>query len=206
MPVPSFTEEDFKVFHVDGLDPRMEEIRKRIRPKFEQIGEQITPYLELLLGEPIYMHIAKHARRTVNPPEETWVAWSNNKRGYKAHPHFQFGICDTSLFIWFALIYENRRKPDFARNLRQQLEEIWPRIPDHFYISEDHTVPTATPKQEWDIERGLNRLEKVKKAEFLCGMRIPRREAIQLSGEELVKQIESTFQSLQPLYRLAVSS
>lgn len=206
MPIPFFTEQDFAVFHVDGLEARMEEIRRQIRPKFELIGTHISPFLDLLLKEPMAMHIAKHARRTVNPPEETWVAWSNNKRGYKAHPHFQLGIRDTHLFIWFALIYENRRKPDFARNLRQQLGEIWPHIPDHFHISEDHTVPVATPKKDWNAEKGLERLEKVKKAEFLCGTLIPRREAIQLSDEELVKRMESTFQTLLPLYRLAVSS
>lgn len=206
MPIAPFTEQDFAVFHIDGLEARMEEIRKQIRPKFEQMGAQISPFLDLLLEEPMFMHIAKHARRTVNPPEETWVAWSSNKRGYKAHPHFQLGIRDTHLFIWFALIYENKRKPAFARNLRQQLGEIWPAIPDQFYISEDHTVPTATLKKEWDTDKGLERLEKVKKAEFLCGMLVSRQEAIQLSGEELVKRTESTFQTLRPLYRLAVSS
>ncbi len=205
MLIPSFTNQDFDVFRIDGLEARMEEIRKQIRPKFELIGAQITPFLDLLLKEPVAMHIAKHARRTVNPPEETWVAWSTNKRGYKAHPHLQLGIRDTHLFIWFALIYENREKPAFARKLRQQLGEIWPAIPDHFHISEDHTVPTATLKKEWDVKKGLDRLEKVKKSEFLCGMLIPRHEAVQLSGKELVKRMEFSFQTLFPLYRLAVS-
>lgn len=51
----------------------------------------------------------------------------------------------------------------------------------------------------------LNRLEKVKQAEFLCGMLIPRQSATQMNGEELVKQIETTFERLQPLYKLALS-
>lgn len=206
MAIPSFTEEDFAVFQVNGLEERMGELKKRIRPKFESIGEQITPFLEQMIGEPFYLHIAKHARRTVNPPDETWMAWAANKRGYKAHPHFQLGIRDTHLFIWFALIYECGRKPSFARNLRMQLDEIWPAIPDHFHISEDHTVPKTTPKKDWDVEKGLDRLEKVKKAEFLCGILIPRDEAVSLKGKDIIQRSESVFQTLYPLYRLAVSS
>lgn len=206
MAIPSFTEEDFSVFHVDGLEARMEELKTRIRPKFEKIGEQITPFLDQMIGEPFYLHIAKHARRTVNPPDETWMAWAANKRGYKAHPHFQLGIRDTHLFIWFALIYECDRKPGFARNLREKIDEIWPEIPDHFHISDDHTTPETTLKKEWDVEKKLDRLEKVKKAEFLCGTLIPREEAVLLKGEEIIERAESAFQTLYPLYRLAVSS
>lgn len=206
MAIPSFTEEDFAVFHIDGLEARMEELKKRIRPKFERIGEQISPFLDQMIGEPVYLHIAKHARRTVNPPDETWMAWAANKRGYKAHPHFQLGIRDTHLFIWFALIYECDRKPEFARNLREQLDEIWPSIPDHFHISDDHTTPETTPKKEWDVKKKLDRLENVKKAEFLCGTLIPREEAVSLKGEEIIERAESAFQTLYPLYQLAVSS
>ena len=38
------------------------------------------------------MHVAKHARRSVNPPIDTWVAFAPNKRGYKMLPHFQIGL------------------------------------------------------------------------------------------------------------------
>ncbi|SEN07690.1 Protein of unknown function [Lihuaxuella thermophila] len=107
---PNFIENDFEVFNIDGLEPRMYALKRQIRPKFEMIGEQIAPYLSMLVGEPVAVHIAKHARRTVNPPEETWVAWSTSRRGYKSLPHFQFGIRDLHLFIWFALIYECDKK------------------------------------------------------------------------------------------------
>lgn len=208
MPAPFFIEEDFKVFNIDGLEPRMEAIKRQIRPRFEMIGEQISPFLTVLLQEPVTVHIAKHARRTVNPPEETWVAWSTNKRGYKAHPHFQLGIRDLHLYIWFALIYECDHKAQFARNMREQLDEIWPVIPDSYYISHDHTKPDVTLKKEMEpehIHKMLDRLEKVKQAEFLCGMLIPRQEAIRQSGEELIKQIEKTFETLYPLYKLALT-
>lgn len=206
MTFPVLIPEDFEVFHIDGLDNRMESLKRQIRPKFEIIGQQVSPFLTMLIQEPISVHIAKHARRTVNPPEETWLAWSTNRRGYKAHPHFQFGLRDTYAFIWFALIYECPHKGTFARNLKSQLEEVWHKIPDSFYLSQDHTKDEVTQKKDLtdeQIYKILDRLEKVKKAEFLCGQVISRQEAIQLSGEQLLQKIENTFQTVYPLYQLS---
>lgn len=206
--IPPFIEKDFTVFNIDGLEPRMEAIRHNIQPKFGVIGDKIAPFLTMLVGEPVYVHIAKHARRTVNPPEETWVAWSTSNRGYKALPHFQLGIRDTHLFMWFALIYECDRKAAFARNFKEQFAEIWATIPDSFYFSKDHTVPDVVQKQELtqeDAIKMLDRLEKVKKAEFLCGTVLPREQAVQKTGEEMVKIVESTFETLQSLYKLSLA-
>ncbi|MFC7442288.1 YktB family protein [Laceyella putida] len=204
---PGFIDQDFQVFHIDGLEPRMYAIKRNIQPKFEIIGQHISSFLTMKLGEPVTVHIAKHARRTVNPPEETWVAWSTSKRGYKGLPHFQFGIRDTHLFIWFALIYECERKQPFARNLREQFDEMWPTIPDSYYFSQDHTMPDVTRKADLTEEQAhklLDRLEKVKKAEFLCGSVIPRKEACRLSGDDLISKIESTCETLYPLYQLSL--
>lgn len=204
---PRFIEQDFEVFHIDGLEPRMYAIKREIQPKFQIIGERIGSFLTMKLGEPVTTHIAKHARRTMHPPEETWVAWSTSKRGYKALPHFQFGIRDTNLFIWFALIYECERKQPFARHFRKQFNERWAAIPDSYYFSQDHTKPDVTRKADMTEEQAhtlLDRLEKVKKAEFLCGMVIPRQEAIRLSGDELIEQVETTYETVYPLYQLSL--
>ena len=39
-----------------------------------------------------YPHVAKHARRSVNPPKDTWVAFATSKRGYKMLPHFKWYV------------------------------------------------------------------------------------------------------------------
>jgi uncharacterized protein YktB (UPF0637 family) len=197
----------FEVFTLQGLEPRMEKIRTKIRPTFESIEREIEPFLTMTLGQQVTTHIAKHARRTVNPPEETWIAWSTNKRGYKAHPHFQLGLRETHVFVWFALIYECEKKPLFAKNLKQQLDSIWPHIPSSYFISQDHTKPEATRISELNqnqiVER-LTRLENVKKSEFLCGTIIPRQEALLLTKENWIQHIENTYQTLYPLYELAI--
>lgn len=79
-----FKQTDFDTFHIDGLEARMEAIQTRIQPKFRELGEILKDNLSMKLGNEMYLHIAKHARRTVNPPKDTWLAISDNKRGYKS--------------------------------------------------------------------------------------------------------------------------
>ncbi|WP_435873901.1 YktB family protein [Polycladomyces subterraneus] len=201
-----FTDKDFDVFAIPGLEPRMEALRAQIRPKLEAIAEAAIPLLEQTIGEPFYVHVAKHARRTVNPPDETWVAWSTNKRGYKAYPHFQVGLRQSHAFIMLAMIEECKSKSAFARGLLKQLDEVWPTVPDGFVISEDHTQPETKAKNELGLDgirRVLERLEKVKKAEFLCGVLLNRRDPVVQDGQAFLRSVQTTFERLLPLYRLA---
>ena len=92
MPFPGFTPADFKVFEIDGFKPRMEAIRTRIRPKLEAIGKDLLPDVGRIAGNQAFAHVARHARRTVNAPDDTWVAFALDKRGYKKHCHFKVAI------------------------------------------------------------------------------------------------------------------
>ena len=202
----SFTATDFHIFLIDGLENRMNAMKAEIRPKFEELGTYVAPFLTAMVGEPVTTHIAKHARRTVNAPDETWVAWSTNRRGYKAYPHFQVGLNKDYLFICFALIYECPKKPLFARHMKEKFEQIWPYIPANYYVSEDHTKPHFTLKATLDkntIQPLLERLIKVKKTEFLCGLHIPKEDKSLLLHNSLLNHITQTFENLYPLYLLA---
>ncbi|MFC7681633.1 YktB family protein [Paenibacillus sp. GCM10028914] len=206
MSFTGFTADDFDVFTVPGLEGRMEVLIERVRPKLETLGAEIAPYISALCGEEMFVHVAKHARRTVNPPIDTWVAWAANKRGYKALPHFEVGMFESHLFIIFAIIYESPNKTTFARNLEKEISEIQLSLPKAYYWSTDHMSPGGTPHEDMDQERFdilINKLKQVKKAEVMCGLRIPREEAAKLSGDELVEKIQETFETLLPLYRMA---
>ncbi|MCS1350573.1 YktB family protein [Mechercharimyces sp. CAU 1602] len=201
-----FNQNDFAVFAIPGLNARMEALKAEIRPKLEAIGEVITPYLSASLGAEFTPHVAKHARRSVNPPDETWVAWSTNKRGYKSLPHFQVGLRENELFILFALIYEYPYKANFAQSLQKE-DSLWQSLPNHFVVSNDHTKPDTTPLEELDftaMEQRLERLTRIKKEEFLCGVVIPATDTRIQDEEQLLSLIESTFAALSPLYELAL--
>lgn len=201
-----FTDQDFAVFDVPGLEPRMEALKSQLRPKLETLGQQLAPYLSGLVGDEMFPHVAKHARRTVNPPDDTWVAWAADKRGYKKHPHFQIGMWKTHVFVWFAVIYECVSKDTLGKNLEEQLQEIKGAIPPHFVWSEDHMQPGATPHSEMndqDFARIVHRLQHVKKAELLCGIHLDRNDPVLRDGEAFINTVEETFKKLLPLYRLS---
>lgn len=200
-----FSPEDFNVFAIEGLEARMEAIKSRIRPKFEYLGNHFSAYLSVKTGDEMVHHIAKHARRTVNPPDDTWVAWAADKRGYKKHPHFQIGLWGTHLFVWFAVIYEAPFKEAIGKAFEESIDVIWKEVPPHFRWSPDHTLPESTPQAELGRDgllRMFRRLQQVKKAEILCGITIDRHDPILSQGDKLLSVCEQTFDVLARLYRL----
>lgn len=200
-----FTEQDFNVFSIDGLDERMESLKENIRPKLQQLGEEFSQQLSILTGEEIFPHVAKHARRTINPPKDTWVAFAANKRGYKMMPHFQIGLWGTHLFIWYAVIYEAPDKITIGKKFEDHVSFIKEHVPNHFVWSIDHMKPDVIAHSSLtteDLTSMFVRLQKVKKAELLCGVQIPREKAVTMSEKDLRETIQHTFETLIPLYKL----
>lgn len=200
-----FTEDDFNVFNIEGFQERMDALINTIRPKLNVLGDYFAQQLSIMTGEEIFPHVAKHARRTVNPPKDTWVAFGSNKRGYKMIPHFQIGLWKTHLFVWFAIIYEAPNKSEFGKKLEEKAAQLIEIIPQHFVWSMDHMKPDAIPHQglkEEDLVSMFQRLQTVKKSEILCGIHIPRDKAVKLNGDELLDTIQTTFEALVPIYKL----
>ncbi len=201
-----FADRDFEVFEIEGLEARMDALIGRVRPKLHMIGDRISQSLGELCGEEMFTHVAKHARRTVNPPNDTWVAFANNKRGYKAHPHFQIGLWSTHVFIQFAIIYECPNKNVFAERALTELDSVHSTVPGHFVWSKDHMVPEGLTHSELSNEQLadlLLRLKTVKAAELTCGIHIRRGDPILADGAAIIRKAEETFTTLLPLYRMA---
>lgn len=204
MTFTGFTDQDFDALTVPGLEPRMEAIITNIRPKLEALGGNISPFLSALCGEEMHPHVARHARRKVNPPKDTWIAWATSKRGYKALPHFEVGMFSTHLFIIFAVIYESPNKAAFSRHLEKHTRQIMKDVPGSFYWSMDHMAPEGELHQDLNsaaLKEMANKLKTVKKAEIMCGLRIDRDDPLLADGERLIRVIENTFSSLLPLYK-----
>ncbi|MFM1654750.1 YktB family protein [Brevibacillus sp. B_LB10_24] len=200
-----FAQEDFDVFSVEGLDARMDQIKSLIRPKLEYLGQHFAPALSLQTGQEMFYHVAKHARRTVNPPADTWVAWAADKRGYKKHPHFQLGMWGTHLFAWFALIYESPFKQEIGQAMEERIDEIMEIVPAEFRWSPDHTQPESTPQSQLGkagVLQLIDRLQRVKKAEILCGITIDRHDPILGDAEKLLGRLEQTYSILTRVYHL----
>lgn len=201
-----FVQEDFETFAIEGLEARMEAIQQRIQPKFKAIGEELCEEVSILTGNEMYLHIAKHARRTVNPPKDTWMAIAHDKRGYKKHPHFQLGLFDDHVFVWLAFIYELPNKREIAQQFLDHVEKVKKTVPRDFVVSSDHMQKGAVSAGDLTAEewaQTLTRFRDVKKAEFLVGRHISANDPILQEGERLVALVKDTYATLMPLYRMA---
>lgn len=202
MSFQGFTSEDFNTFNIEGLEERMAAIQDRIQPKFQEVGSLLTDYLAAEIQNEMFLHIAKHARRTVNPPHDTWLAIADNKRGYKKHPHFQIGLFDDHLFIWLALIYELDHKQQIAQAFTDHYEEL-KALPNDFVVSLDHMKKHSIPLQALEI-KDVHRFRDVKKAEFLIGRHLSPTDSRVTNGEAFINTAKDTFKSLLPFYQLAL--
>ena len=199
--------EDFEVFTIDGLDARMTALQGRIQPKFATLGDLFTPLLSAHGKGEFFPHVAKHARRTVNPPSDSWVAFAPAKRGYKALPHFQIGLWGTHLFIVLAVIYENPDKKGISERLQKDLS-LLTSLPDGYVVSGDHMKPDADSIAqigEEGLTALLERLHDVKKAEFLVGRHLTHSQATAMTEKEFLTFVERTFEELLPIYDRVIS-
>ena|SRR5690625_831373 len=202
MNISGFEHRDFSVFEIDGLSERMEAIQTRIQPKFKQLGAELVDDLSAHLGNEVYLHIAKHARRTVNPPQDTWLAIADNKRGYKKHPHFQVGLFDAHLFIWLAFIYELNGKESIAKEFIANFDQL-KQLPNDFVVSLDHMKKDSIDIEDLELKH-LERFRDVKKAELLLGRHLAKDNPNVQDGEKLLSMIKNTFHTLIPFYQKAL--
>jgi uncharacterized protein YktB (UPF0637 family) len=202
-----FEEKDFEVFQIDGLEARMEGIRGRIQPKFKAIGEKLLSEVSMLLGEEMFVHIARHARRKVNAPIDTWMAFSPNKRGYKMYPHFQIGLFDDRVFIWLAFIYEVENKEAIAERLLQNIGRIQSALTSDALVSFDHMKKDAVSAaglgvSEW--EAAIVKFQSVKNAELLLGTVIEKNDPALRDGERFLALTMDWISRLADIYRIAL--
>lgn len=200
-----FTAADFDVFAIPTLEERMAGLIAGPRPKLEALGRDLAPHLTALTGQAMFPIVARHQRRKVNPPNDTWVAWSANKRGYKMMPHFQVGLWHTHAFIQAGVIYEARGRAPFAANLLGNLNAVRTLIPPHFRWLEDYTRPEGIPHKdmtEADFRRIAERLVVKKEADCMVGLSVDRTEVVRL-GPDFAATAAGVVQTLMPVFSLA---
>lgn len=202
-----FDEKDFEVFEIPGLDNRMEALKERIRPKFQQLGEGVSEYLTMMLEREMFPHVARHARRTVNPPNDSWVAFCHDKRGYKKHPHFQIGLWETHVFITFGLIYESPQRQHYASQLQTHADEVTALIPSNYVWIPNHMDPNAFSAAAVDakkLDELATRLATVRQGELLVGRNIPKADVLAMSPQDFIDAVTVCFETVKPLFRMAV--
>lgn len=119
-----FDRQDFGAFDVTGFEERMHAIREHLRPRLMEIGETLADPISALVDQPVYPHVARHARRRVNPPDDTWVAFGPDRRGYKKDVHFKVAISRNCVRLLFEVGPEYYDKPSWARSWKRDFRSL----------------------------------------------------------------------------------
>ncbi|GBZ02763.1 TPA: YktB family protein [Staphylococcus aureus] len=198
----TFKPKDFKAFNVEGLDARMEALNEYIRPQLHELGEYFSDFFTSQTGETFYPHVAKHARRSVNPPKDTWVAFATNKRGYKMLPHFQIGMFEDQLFVMFGIMHEAKDKATRAKVFERKFKAIQ-QLPDDYRVCLDHMKPDKPFIKDLtddDLKEAIQRAINVKKGEFFIARAITPQDKRLKSDKTFIAFLEETFDQFLPFY------
>jgi uncharacterized protein YktB (UPF0637 family) len=208
MAAPAFSAADFKVFDADGFQPRMDGIRERIRPKLEAIGQRLAPALGQSLGSETFAHVARHARRTVNPPDDTWVAFGPDPRGYKKHCHFKVAISRRCVRFLFEIGPEHGEKAQWASAWRKNIAKLGPvlrRVKGLAWFGNEHDEEPAVSLADLEPEALValgEVLVKRRDGQVVLGRAVPAGEAARWPEAQYRAVALETFRCLAPLYRL----
>jgi len=119
-----FKPRDFEVFSVEGFSTRMGLIYEYVRPKLVKLGNELAPELSRKLHLEFFPHVAKHARRTVNPPAETWAAFGPSPKGYKRYGYLALCISRAGLQARAVVKTEADHRPEVGAKLRAKASDL----------------------------------------------------------------------------------
>jgi uncharacterized protein YktB (UPF0637 family) len=208
MAFSGFSASDFKVFEIPGFKPRMEAIKTRIRPKLEAVGRDLLADVTRIGGGEAFAHVAKHARRTVNPPDDTWVAFAGDKRGYKKHCHFKVAVSRNAVRFLFEAGPEHAQKARWAAAWKRQAPKLIPvfrRARGLAWFKNEHDEKPAVVLSELspdEVARLADHLTRSRDGQLVLGRAVMTEEAARWKPADYVRAARETFHLLAPLYRL----
>jgi uncharacterized protein YktB (UPF0637 family) len=196
-----FKQVDFEVFKVEGFNERMQQIYAHVRPKLVRLGDELAPELARKLHMEFFPHVARHARRTVNPPPETWAAFGPSPKGYKRYGYLALCISGTGLHARAVVKSEADKRPEMARSLKAkaaQLVKSFKGTPLARYDKWDFkTIPAPEPDAS-DMFSSLADALNKKSGGIDVGFGWNLKDSLRLDRAELV----DAFRELEPLYRV----
>lgn len=194
-----FTREDLEVFSIPTFAERMAALKAKVRPKLESLGQELGPELMTTFKQEFFAHTAKHMRRTVNPPDETWVAMGPQSRGYKAYIYFAFCIGKNGAQARVVMKDESASRPALGDNLLSN-QTYFVRHSADFKGLADYTKrdkeyrPGKISSIDDFIAENARRLKELKSAVFDVGVEV------KPSSPSLAKELLKAFDRLYPFY------
>jgi uncharacterized protein YktB (UPF0637 family) len=203
-----FTSADFKIFDIAGFNERMGAIILNIRPKLTSIGETIAPKVSLLVDRPLFVHVAKHARRTVNPPDDTWAALGADQRGYKKDVHFKVAVSRNCVRFLFEAGPEYYAKPDWAAEWARSLAVFGAGLrtaKNLAWFKNEHDEDPAAMVRDLspaDLKKLGDELTRRRDGQLVFGRRVNADEFVTLNPKQVEKIATDAFKPLVSLFNL----
>lgn len=197
-----FTKKDLEIFEIPGFADRMQIIKDTISPKLIKLGELLQPQLSRAVEHEVYPQIAEHARRTVNPPAETWIAFGPDPKGYKSYVHFTLCVGSIGVQARVTAKQECRNRKEFGQSLflnAERLKDIKGSKEMADYSKSNGDRPTPITNWVGFLQDTGRRLKETQTSVFDVGVNLP------LSGDLSSHAIQA-FVRLTPFYQLSGNS
>ena len=196
-----FSRGDFEVFAIEGFNARMAKIYERIRPRLVRLGIELAPELSRKLHMEFFAHVAKHMRRTVNPPDETWAAFGPSPRGYKRYGYLALCISGAGIHARAVVKSDADKRPEMARLIKSksaELEKYFRGTKIQQYRNWDCRILPDSSAAGPDFFDGLGDALAKKTGGIDVGFGWPVRDALKVDRAEVL----DAFRELEPLYRV----
>ena len=186
----------------------MQQIYARVRPKLVRLGDELTPALARRLHMEFFPHVARHARRTVNPPDDTWAALGPNARGYKKDVHFKVAVSRNCVRFLFEVGPEYYAKRDWADGWHREFKDIAGLLKgnkDLDWFKGEHDEEPAAHVLDFataDLKKLGDDLTRRKDAQLVFGRRVAAAEFVSLKPKQVEKAALDTFKPLAALFQI----
>ena len=208
MAFEGFSAKDFEVFTIPDFAGRRGRIRAQIQPKLLALGEALAPVLAGSAGGEVFAHVAKHMRRTVNPPEDTWVAFGPEKRGYKKAPHLKMAISRHCVRFLFEVGPEYAEKWKWAAAWRRQAGRLvlaLRKVKGLGWYKNEHDEEPAADLHEMApqaLKLLAQELTRRRDGQLVLGRRLAAAEISRMRPADFERAAATAFKDVLPLYRL----
>jgi len=196
-----FTQNDFRVFKIEGFSARMGEIHARIRPKLLRLSAELAPELSRRLSMDFHPHVARHARRTVNPPPETWAAFGPSPSGYKRYGYLALAISGVGVHARVVVKSEADHRPEMAGQIAIHSAALQKSLRGTRIARYDRWEADALPQEsvaDPQLFADLSDSLRMRTGGIDIGFGWSLSEAVRLDRAEVI----DAFRELEPLYRI----
>lgn len=178
----------------------MSRLRSEISPKLLTLGELLLQPLSKMAGEELYIHLAKHLRRTVNPPVTTWVAFARTKRAYKPTVHFRVALSAEGLRTMVFVEDYAEDKLKFADALCSNSSQLAEHLSHHPSIK-SYSIPDMVSRaDELHLIDLSERLRKIKSQHAVFGIELAGKKLLKLEDQAIIRSVLKSVKELLPIY------